>query len=280
MIVLHNLSFSYSRKVNVIRDLNLSLPQGTICGLLGKNGVGKSTILYLLSGLLFPTTGSVECNGFIPGQRRVDFLNDIFMVPEEFNMPDIPLEDYILHTAPFYPQFSREDMERYLTMFGLSTGIHLGRLSLGQKKKAFLSFAMACNTSILLLDEPTNGLDITSKRIFRQVVSSCMSDDKIIIISTHQVYDVEKILDHVVIADNERILLNASMMDITNRLSFNFTTDRDRIQNALIAVDAPGGANIVEYLDDPDRETEVNLESLFELAQNRPDIMVRLNSTL
>ena len=74
---------------------------------------------------------------------------------------------------------------------------------MGQKKKAFLAFALACNTSLLLLDEPTNGLDISSKRTFRKAVTASMTDDKTFIISTHQVHDVDAILDHVTIIDRE-----------------------------------------------------------------------------
>ncbi len=276
MILLDNVTYGYKRGKNIISNLSLEIPDGTICGLLGRNGVGKSTMLYLISGLLRPQTGVIECNGAIPAKRKVEFLNDIFLVPEEFELPNLVTSEYIGENAPFYPKFSYEDMEKYLALFELDTTVHIGKLSMGQKKKVFLSFAMACNTAVLLLDEPTNGLDIISKRLFRQAIASCMTDEKIIIISTHQVYDVEKILDHVVIAENQKILLNSNMTDISSKLSFSFTSDQHRINSALLALPAPGGANIIEYVAAQDEETEVNLESLFELTQVNPGEIQRL----
>lgn len=279
MIRLENISYSYHKSREILDYLSLEIANGTVCGLLGRNGVGKSTFLYILAGLLRPKMGWVKCNDFIPSERKVEFLNDIFLVPEDFFLPEVELTEYIKWTAPFYPKYSQSDMEKYLRMFDLESSVHLGQLSMGQKKKVFLSFAMACNTSVLLLDEPTNGLDITSKRMFRQLVASCMTDDKIMIISTHQVYDVEKILDHVVIMDNKKILINEDVMSISMKLRFNFTTDKDRIENALIALPAPGGANIVEYVERPDEETELNLETLFELTQSNPELITRIFQT-
>ena len=273
MIVLNNISFSYRRSRPVLTDLSLELQSGTVCGLLGRNGVGKSTMLYLMAGLLRPATGFVTCNGYKPFERKVDFLNDIFIVPEEFQLPAIRLDEYIRLNSPFYPKFDHETMNRLLNMFEMSPDVNLGALSMGQKKKVFLSFAMACNTGILLLDEPTNGLDISAKRAFRMAVSSVMDENKTIVISTHQVYDVEQILDHIIIADTNRILLNRSTMDITSRLRFNFTNDPQRAAAASFSLPVPGGFNIVELVNNPDDETDVNLESLFELTQKRPDLM-------
>lgn len=279
MIVLNNISFSYRRSRPVLTDLSIELQSGTVCGLLGRNGVGKSTMLYLMAGLLRPATGYVTCNGFRPFDRKVDFLNDIFIVPEEFCLPAIPLDEYIRLNSPFYPKFDASVMDRLLRMFDLAPDINLGALSMGQKKKVFLSFAMACNTGILLLDEPTNGLDISAKRAFRMAVSSIMDENKTIVISTHQVYDIEQILDHVIIADNNRILLNRSTAEITERLRFNFTNDPERANRALFTLPLPGGFNIVEYVNDASEETDVNLESLFELTQKHPDLMMQIFST-
>lgn len=257
----------------MLSDLSLQLKSGTVYGLLGRNGVGKSTMLYLISGLLRPKSGIVTCNGYDPFKREVSFLNDIYIVPEEFLLPAMTLADYVRINAPFYPRFSRQDMERLLEMFELTPDIHLSELSMGQRKKAYLSFAMACNTSVLLLDEPTNGLDISAKRQFRIALSSVMDENKTIVISTHQVYDVEQILDHVVIADNNKILLNMSMCEISERLRFNFTNDSRRAEQALYSLQVPGGYSIIDYVENADQETEVNLESLFELTQNKPDLL-------
>lgn len=276
MIAFKDVCFSYRRNIPVLSNLSLQIEPGTVCGLLGRNGVGKSTMLYLTAGLLRPRSGQVLCNGYIPSDRQVNFLNDIFIVPEEFDLPPITLDEYVRINSVFYPKFNLDLMHSILEIFALPGNINLGALSLGQKKKAFLSFALACNTSILLLDEPTNGLDITAKRMFRAAITAAMTDDKTIIISTHQVYDVENILDHVVIADNNRILLNRPMIDIQTKLRFGYTQDPEQAKRALFSIPQPGGFNVVEFLDDPDRETEVNLETLFELTNSNPDLINQL----
>lgn len=276
MIAFKDVCFSYRRNIPVLSNLSLQIEPGTVCGLLGRNGVGKSTMLYLTAGLLRPRSGQVLCNGYIPSDRQVNFLNNIFIVPEEFDLPPITLDEYVRINSVFYPKFNLDLMHSILEIFALPGNINLGALSLGQKKKAFLSFALACNTSILLLDEPTNGLDITAKRMFRAAITAAMTDDKTIIISTHQVYDVENILDHVVIADNNRILLNRPMIDIQTKLRFGYTQDPEQAKRALFSIPMPGGFNVVEFLDDPDRETEVNLETLFELTNSNPDLINQL----
>ena len=278
MITTKNLTFSYNRKgIPVINDFTLSLDRGSICGLLGKNGAGKSTLLYLLAGLLRPDSGKILCNGFVPYQRNTSFLEDIMIVPEEFFVPGMSLEQYVHLNEGFYPKFNRHEMLDYLQIFELEPSLHFAKCSMGQKKKALLSFALACNTSILLLDEPTNGLDISSKRSFRKVVSKAMTDEKIILISTHQLHDVEKILDHTIIMDSSEVLLNCSLMKIASLLKFSFVPGRDLGGDVLIALEAAGGYNIAELSDgDPDNETEVNLETLFELVQQKPEIITRL----
>lgn len=267
MLKIENLDFGYNKKSKVIENLSMTVERGTVCGLLGRNGAGKSTLLYLICGLLKPTAGQIEYDGHMPFNREVSFLQDIFIVPEEFGLPDVSLDKYIEINAPFYPKFDRTLLERCLDIFELTPDLHLGQLSMGQKKKAFISFAMACNTSLLILDEPTNGLDISAKRNFRKVIVESMTDDKCVLISTHQVYDVDKILDHVIITDRCGVLLNAPIVEISRKYRFSFTTDRERAARALISLDVPGGMNIAEPCESEYDETEVNLETLFELIQ-------------
>ncbi len=276
MLTIDNITYSYGRsKKPVLKDYSLNIEPGTICGLLGRNGAGKSTLLYLITGLLKPQKGSITYKGYNPWNRRVDFLNDVFIVPEEFFLPNVKLAEFVETMAPFYPNFSMDDLEKHLGTFEMTPYLHLGQLSMGQKKRVFISFALACNTSLLILDEPTNGLDIPGKRLFRKAVLNGMTDDRTVIISTHQVFDVEKIIDHVVITDTDGVLLNAKMFDISNKLRFTFTTDRNRASDALVSLDAPGGANIVE-MSDGNEETEINLETLFELTRQNPEIISRL----
>lgn len=272
MLEVNNITYSYGKsQTPVLKAYSLTIAPGTICGLLGRNGAGKSTLLYLIAGLLRPQMGGIRYNGMIPSDRTIPFLSDIFIVPEEFTLPNVTLQKFLETTAPFYPNFSMSDLERHLSTFELTKDVHLGHLSMGQKKRVFISFALACNTSLLLLDEPTNGLDIPGKRLFRKAVLNGMTDERTVIISTHQVYDIEKILDHVIITDTDGVLLDASMNEISSRWRFVYTTDRQRAANALISLDAPGGYNIVETADG-DEETDVNIESLFELVRQQESV--------
>lgn len=273
MIELQNVDYAYRKGHNILENLSLTVDSGSVCGLLGRNGVGKSTMLYLMAGLLRPQSGTVACGGFVPFERKTSFLNDIFIVPEEFALPAISMREYVEVNAPFYPKFDMELFASLLNIFELEGHLNLGALSMGMKKKAFLSFAMACNTSILLLDEPTNGLDISAKMAFRKAVSQIMSDDKSVLISTHQVHDVEQILDHVIIADNREIILNTSIAEICSRLRFGYSSDPQRNAQALFGIQAPGGMVIAERVKDPMDETEVNLECLFEMADKNRNLI-------
>ena len=275
MLNIQNLSFRYPRRSQaVLDDFSLKIDNGGIYGLLGPNGAGKSTLLYLISGLLTPKTGEVKFNGVNTRLRLPETLNDIFIVPEELTLPALKLDSYVKMNAPFYPRFSYEDLQRHLATFevGDIARYKLSSLSMGQKKKIFMSFALACNTSLLLMGAPANGVVIPGKAACRRCIASSASDDKIIVISTHQVRDIDRILDHVIIMDEHRLLLNESINAITDRLAFLATADKELIARALVAQPGIGGAQIV-IENDGSLDTEVNLESLFELATTRRDII-------
>ncbi len=277
MLTVKNIRYAYGRrKKPVLDNYSLTINPGVVCGLLGQNGAGKSTLLYLISGLLKSQSGSISYNGFNPWNRNVDFLNDIFLVPEEIFLPDVKLQEFVKTTAPFYPKFSADDLTSHLATFELTPDVHLGQLSMGQKKRVFISFALACNTSLLLLDEPTNGLDIPGKRLFKKALVNGMNDEKTVIISTHQVYDIEQLIDHVIITDKDGVLLDASTDEIMSKLRFTYTPDRQKVAQALFSIDVPGGANIVEILSDDADETDVNLETLFELTRTNPNLISQI----
>ena len=140
---------------------------------------------------------------------------------------------------------------------------------MGQQKKVIISFALATGVKHLLMDEPTNGLDIPSKAQFRKVVSSAMSDDRVIVISTHQVHDVEFLIDHIIIIDNDRLLLNASNEELTRKYTFDFrapgTPDSEVIYQEPTL---QGNATIAHRTSSNDKETNVNIELLFNAAIN------------
>ena len=271
MLQVENISFSYRRgKKEVLHDFSLSLEKGRVYGLLGKNGAGKSTLLYLMSGLLTPKRGERMCRG-AGGRRRLPItLQDMFLVPEEFELPPISLVSYVELNSQFYPRFSKEDMVKYLHYFEMEQDIDLGALSMGQKKKVFMSFALATHTSLLIMDEPTNGLDIPGKSQFRKFIASGMSDDRTIIISTHQVRDIDKILDHVVIMDNSHVLLDASTANICSKFLFVESDDRELAEAAIYTLPSIQG-NFLMLPNTDDEESEINLELLFGAALTDPE---------
>ena len=263
MIEVENLSFSYGRKKSkVLEDFSMKLDKGSVYGLLGKNGTGKSTLLYLMAGLLRPQTGNVLYKGVDVKKRYPDTLQDMFLVPEEFALPNVSLKQYVKLNAPFYPNFSDELLNTCLRDFDMNEDIHLGELSMGQKKKAFMCFALATNTSLLMMDEPTNGLDIPSKSQFRKVIASGMSDDKAVIISTHQVRDIDSLLDHVLILDGSKLLLNESVATICEKLYFAEQGMNEPTEGALYVQPSVQGNSVIlpnEYGED----SKMNLEVLF-----------------
>ncbi len=271
MITVENLSCLYRKsKRAVLHDFSLSLEKGRVYGLLGKNGAGKSTLLYLMSGLLTPKSGKVVYHDVDVRRRLPITLQDMFLVPEEFDLPPVSLISYIELNSPFYPRFSKEDMVKYLHYFEMDINIDLGALSMGQKKKVFMSFALATNTSLLLMDEPTNGLDIPGKSQFRKFIASGMTDDKTILISTHQVRDIDKVLDHVLIMDNSRVLLNESTMSICDKLFFTESENRELLQSSLFSTPSIQG-NFLLLPNESGEDSEINLELLFNATLAVPE---------
>ena len=263
MLEVKNLSFSYGRrKAKVLEDFSLTLQKGSVYGLLGKNGTGKSTLLYLMAGLLRPQQGNVIYKGMEVIKRRPETLQDMFLVSEEFALPNVSLKQYVKLNAPFYPSFSEEILKACLRDFDMNEDIHLGELSMGQKKKAFMCFALATNTSLLMMDEPSNGLDIPSKSQFRKVIASGMTDEKAVIISTHQVRDIDSLLDHVLIMDGTNLLLDASVSSICEKLYFAEQGMNEPTDGALYVQPSVQGNSVIlpnEY----GEESKLNLEVLF-----------------
>ena len=276
MIKVENLSFTYPKsKHMVLHDFSFSLEAGRVYGLLGRNGAGKSTLLYLMTGLLTPKKGKIMYHDINVRSRLPMTLQDMFLVPEEFELPSISLKKYIDLNAPFYPNFSKEDMYKYLHCFEMDMDVNLGALSMGQKKKVFMSFALATNTSLLLMDEPTNGLDIPGKSQFRKFMASGMTDNKTIVISTHQIRDIDKMLDSVMIMDESRVLLNESTVHICEKLCFKESDDRSLIDKVLFAVPSLHGNSLL-LLNEHNEDSDINIELLFNAILAQPQKIANL----
>ena len=203
-----------------VERLEIAIGQAREYGLLGKNGAGKTTLLKLIGGLLFPLRGRIEVCDAIPRLRKPSFLSDIFFIPEEICLPDMKMKDYFPLICRFYPKFDEELLFHAMEIFEVSESDKMGQMSYGQRKKALISLGIACNTRLLMMDEPTNGLDIPSKSQFRRLIASVASEERCVVISTHQVRDLENLIDALVIIEKSRILVNTTVEQITDHFVF------------------------------------------------------------
>jgi ABC-2 type transport system ATP-binding protein len=251
MIQIENLSFSYGQKQPLFDQLHLSLPSGNIYGLLGQNGAGKSTLLKLMAGLLFPKQGKLDILGFEPKK-----------VTEEFYLPSLNIERFVRLYSPFYPRFNHALLEEYISEFKLSKKQKLSALSYGQKKKFLLSFGLATDCKLLILDEPTNGLDIPSKSQFRKIVAAAIHEERSFIISTHQVRDMENLIDPVIILDEGNVIFFQDYEQISKKLT---TTKQRELpeENNLVYYEASLGGYSIITENTTMEETNINLETLF-----------------
>ena len=271
MIDIDQLSFGYHPRRRLFESLNLNLKPGTIYGLLGLNGTGKSTLLKLITGLLFPGAGSVRSLGYEARNRQPGFLAQVFVLPEELNVPGVTLDEYVTSRAPFYPRFKHDELERYLKEFDLPRDRKLTELSYGQKKKFLLSFGLACHSALLVMDEPTNGLDIPSKGQFRRLIAEALTADRLFIISTHQVRDVESLIDPIVILHDGAVLLNRSIAEITSRIRMSHSPTRpDPKADGLLHTEPAIGGFWSVWKDSDASDGTLDLEVLFNTIVSNP----------
>lgn len=270
MIEIKNLSFGYNKNKLLYKNLNLSLEAGSIYGLLGKNGAGKSTLLKNIIGLLFPNTGEIWVNGFKPKKRLPGFLETIYFIPEEVDVPPLSIKRYLNLFTPFYPKFNKKLFYEYLNDLEIESNIKLSTLSLGQQKKFIIAFALATNTKVLIMDEPTNGLDIPSKSWLRKLIASIVNDDRIIIISTHQVRDLDNLIDRVIVVDEGNLLLNASMAEIAQKLCFKTVKEAGDEEQVIYSEISLNGYSIVTK-NTKKEDSKVNLEHLFNAITQSPN---------
>ena len=260
MIEIKDLTFGYRRKNFLFDHLSIQMSMCNIYGLLGKNGAGKTTLLKQITGLLYPDRGECLIFGKPSQDRLPGVLSDLYLIPEEFQLPAIRMKEYARLHAPFYPRFDFSLLEQYLTEFQINDNSKLTTLSYGQKKKFLIAFGLATRTRILLLDEPTNGLDIPSKSQFRKIIASSMDEERCILISTHQVRDLASLIDNIIILENGKIIFHQKTMDISSKIAFAQTKEADHL-DVLYSEDVFGGKAVIYRKNS--EETEIDLELLF-----------------
>lgn len=269
MIDIRDLAFSYGNN-EVLRNIELNLLPGKIYGLLGENGVGKTTLLTLLCGLKKVQRGSISVDGINPYKRTPDLLEEQYYLPDEVSAEHDKALSYAKENGRFHNRFSLETFKELMSLFEVDPSMKMDSMSNGQLKKTYISFALACSPKYIYMDEPTNGLDIPSKSQFRTALLKYTSEDSTIVISTHQVRDLESVIDPIIILDHRDVLLNASLEEITKELYFDYGNIVR--EGSLYSEQLPGG--FIQVLRNTTNEdSKVNIEALFNAVHKNKELI-------
>ncbi|MCF0039649.1 ABC transporter ATP-binding protein [Dyadobacter fanqingshengii] len=270
MIHLDRVTFGYSKKKKLFENLSLNLEAGHIYGLLGTNGAGKSSLLRNMVGLLYPQAGNINVAGHEPKKRLPAFLQDVYFLPEEIYLPSVTMKKYLEMIAPFYPKFDEAQFDGYIVNMDLPEGNKLTDMSYGQRKKFLIAFALSTNTKILIMDEPTNGLDIPSKSQFRKLVSTNLDRNRLILISTHQVRDLDNLIDSIIILESSKILIQHSLDTVAEKLCFGTLPSIEYDDRVIYSEPSMKGYKAVFENSDLE-ESRVDLEYLFNAVLGNPE---------
>ncbi|MDQ2994736.1 MAG: ABC transporter ATP-binding protein [Pseudomonadota bacterium] len=262
MITIQNIRFGYPKSATLFTDMSFAIKKGGIYGLLGKNGAGKTSLLKILSGLVFPQSGSCTVLDEVPSYRHPDFLANVYLLPEDLYVPPITAQEFCRCYAPFYSAFDNSIYQDAAKQFEIPDDKCLTEMSHGQKKKFLIAFGIATKARLFIMDEPTNGLDIPSKTLFRQLLATHFSDDRIFIISTHQVHDIQNLIDHIILLDCGNIIFNHAIVDVAQKLTFTRQTQQPEPQSCLYYEKQLGGYMVIAE-NTSTHETEIDLEVLF-----------------
>ena len=269
MITIKDLGFSYGDKA-VLKNISMNLEEGRIYGLLGENGVGKTTLLTLLCGLKKPKVGSIDADGRNPYDRQPSLLSDQYYLSDEVPAMNMKAIEYASYYGKFWENFDMEKFNGVMAVLENDPMKKMNHMSFGQLKKTYIAFALACNTKYLFMDEPTNGLDIPSKAQFRKAVTKYTREDSIILISTHQVRDLENIIDPIIILDRQDVILNATLEEISEKLYFDYSSEK--VEDALYCEMIPG-ASVQVCLNQNGEDSRVNIEALFNTAHKHKELI-------
>lgn len=269
MIEIKDLAFSYG-KTPILKSITTTLEEGRIYGLLGENGVGKTTLLTLLCGLKKVCSGSITTDGENPFDRTPTLLQNQFYLPDEVLPVAMKAECFAKERGAFWPDYDHSKFLEIMKEFENDPAKKMNQMSAGQLKKTYISLALACGCKYIFMDEPTNGLDIPSKTQFRSAIMKYTSDDSTIVISTHQVRDLENIIDPITILDRQDVLLNASVEEITSKLYFDYGTQLH--PESLYSEQLPGGF-IQVYPNTTGEDSKINVEALFNAVHKNKELI-------
>ena len=209
-----NLCKSYGDK-EILKDINLKIPTGKIIGLLGKNGTGKTTLIKLMNDLLTPTSGEILINGKKPGVASKEIIS---YLPEKTYLDrEMKVKDTIKYFEEFYNDFDSKKVIKLLKDLDLDIDTKIDKMSKGMQEKLQLILVMSRNASLYILDEPLGGVDPATRDYILDTILSNFSEGASVIISTHLISDIERILDEVIFIDKGKIVLTSSTDELRKK---------------------------------------------------------------
>ena len=214
LVEIKNLYKSYDKKV-VLKDINLNIPSGKIIGLLGKNGAGKTTLIKLLNDLLTPTSGEILINGNKVG---VETKKIVSYLPERTYLnKQMKVSEVIAYFEDFYDNFDSNKAKKLLKDLDLNIDEKLSKMSKGMQEKVGLVLVMSRNADLYILDEPLGGVDPATRDYILDTILSNFNENASVIISTHLISDIERILDEVVFIDKGKVILQSDADKLRNK---------------------------------------------------------------
>ena len=199
----------------ILRNINLKIPRGKIVGLLGKNGTGKSTLIKLINDLLTPTSGEVLINGEKPG---INSKKIIAYLPERTYLDkNMTIRQVLNYFEEFYDNFNSKKAVKLLKDLNLDIDNKLTKMSKGMQEKVQLILVMSREAELYILDEPLGGVDPATRDYILDTILSNFNEGASVIISTHLIADIERILDEVIFIDNGEIILTSSADELRNK---------------------------------------------------------------
>ena len=205
---------SYDEK-QALKDVNLKIPKGKIIGLLGKNGTGKTTLIKLINDLLTPTSGEVLIKGKKPGVESKDII--AFLPERTYLDREMSVKDAIKYFEEFYTNFDSQKAVKLLKDLDLDMNSKISKMSKGMQEKLQLILVMSRNAELYILDEPLGGVDPATRDYILDTILSNFCEGASVIISTHLIADIERILDEVIFIDKGEILLTSSADELRNK---------------------------------------------------------------
>ena len=212
LVEINNLTKVYEKKKLALDHLNLTIPRGRIIGLLGPNGSGKTTLIKLINGLLVPTQGEIRINGNKPGAVSKGWVS--YLPERTYFQNSMKVKELIDYFADFYGDFRPERARQMLANLNISEDASLKTLSKGTKEKVQLIMVMSRDAQLYILDEPIAGVDPAARDYILRTIITNYNENSTVIISTHLISDIEKILDEVIFIRDGKLLLQETVENI------------------------------------------------------------------